>query len=329
MRARLATQKTPRQAEVKDILSAAARAVQAVEERRAAARLLAATCGAASLAAPVLSRYGALKRGRGRLDYEDLIARTRALLIDPGAAWVQYKLDGGIAHVLLDESQDSNAEQWEIVAALTAEFFAGEGAERRAGAAGGEPLARTVFAVGDPKQSIYRFQGADPDGFLREKERFAERARAARLRFEEVPLDVSFRSTAPVLALVDAVFADRAGGGRRGAARESLRHIPDREGMAGRAELWPPVGPLPTTDPPPWAPPEAPVAESTPAARLAAAVAARIKAMIGVEELPARGRRVRAGDILILLARRQPLMPLLIKALKDAGVPVGGRTAWR
>jgi ATP-dependent helicase/nuclease subunit A len=324
VRKTLATQQTPRQEEVTAILSDAARAVQEVEEKRAAARLLAATAALLSLAAPVLARYGALKRGRGRLDYDDLIARARALLTDPGAAWVQYKLDGGIAHVALDESQDSNAEQWEIVSALTAEFFAGEGAERQAGAAGGEVLSRTVFAVGDPKQSIYRFQGADPDGFLREKGRFAERVRAAGQRFEEVPLDVSFRSTPPVLALVDAVFADPQAAAGVVPPGETLRHIPDREGMAGRAELWPPVGPLPTAEPPAWAPPEAPVSESTPAARLAAAVAARIKAMIGVEELPARGRRVRAGDILILLARRPPMMPLLVKALKDAGVPVGG-----
>ncbi|MCS6932668.1 MAG: double-strand break repair helicase AddA [Acetobacteraceae bacterium] len=324
IRARLATQQTPRQDEVRGILSAAAQAVQAVEDARAAARLLSATTALLSLAAPVLARYGALKHGRGRLDYDDLIARARALLVDPGAAWVQYKLDGGIAHVLLDESQDSNAEQWEIVSALTAEFFAGEGAARDAGAAGGRPLARSVFAVGDPKQSIYRFQGADPDGFLREKGRFAGLVRGAGQRFEEVPLDVSFRSTVPVLALVDAVFADPAAASGVVPPGETLRHIADREGMAGRAELWPPVGPLPTTPPPEWAPPEAPVSESTPAARLAAAVAARVRAMIGVEELPARGRKVRAGDILILLARRPPMMPLLVKALKDAGVPVGG-----
>jgi len=324
VRKRFATKQTPNQDEVQAILEAEGEAVLATEERRAAARLLAATRALLTLAEPILDHYAALKAATGRLDYDDLIARARALLKDPGAAWVQFKLDGGIAHVLLDESQDSNAEQWEIVAALTAEFFAGQGAERDAGAAGGEPLPRTVFAVGDPKQSIYRFQGADPGGFLRERARFQQAVRQAGRAFRAVSLDVSFRSTPPVLALVDSVFADPAAAEGVVPPDETLKHIPFREGQAGRVELWPLIGPEPPVPPPDWEPPETPVPETTPAARLAAAVAARVAAMIGREALPARGRTVRAGDVLILLRTRAPLMPLLVRALKDRGVPVGG-----
>jgi ATP-dependent helicase/nuclease subunit A len=324
VRARFATRQAPEAEAVQAILKAEAEAVLAVEERRGAARLLAATRALLTLAEPILDRYAALKRATGRLDYDDLIARARALLVDPGAAWVQFKLDGGIAHVALDESQDSNAEQWEIVAALTAEFFAGEGAERDAGTTRDAALPRTVFAVGDPKQSIYRFQGADPDGFLRERARFRRLAREARKGFREVALDVSFRSVPPVLALTDAVFAAPEAAPGVVAAGETLRHIPFRATHGGRVELWPPIGPEESAPPPDWAPPETPVAETTPAARLAAALAARIAAMIGREELPARGRMVRAGDILVLLRNRRPLMPLLVRALKDRGVPVGG-----
>ncbi|MFN6955927.1 MAG: UvrD-helicase domain-containing protein, partial [Acetobacteraceae bacterium] len=324
VRKRFTTKQTPNQHTVQATLEAEGAAVLATEERRAAARLLAATRALLTLAEPILDHYAALKSATGRLDYDDLIARARALLVDPGAAWVQYKLDGGIAHVLLDESQDSNAEQWEIVSALTGEFFAGQGAERDAGEAAGEPLPRTVFAVGDPKQSIYRFQGADPGGFLRERARFDRVVRGAGREFREVSLDVSFRSTPPVLALVDAVFADPAVAQGVVPPGEALRHIPFREDQAGRVELWPPVGPEPPVPPPEWEPPETPVAESSPPARLAAAIAARVAAMIGREALPARGRTVRAGDVLILLRSRAPLMPLLVRALKDRGVPVGG-----
>ena len=81
-----------------------------------------------------------------------------------------YKLDGGLDHLLLDEVQDTAPEQWRIAHALTEEFFAGAAAR---------DAHRTVFAVGDRKQSIYSFQGADVDEFDR-SHATAARARAAR-----------------------------------------------------------------------------------------------------------------------------------------------------
>jgi len=109
-----------------------------------------------TLAAPVLRGYAEYKQASGWVDYGDLIARTSDLLRDLGAAWVLYKLDGGLDHLLLDEVQDTAPAQWDIEHALTAEFFAGIGAR---------DAQRTVFAVGDRKQSIYAFQGADVDSF--------------------------------------------------------------------------------------------------------------------------------------------------------------------
>ncbi|MES2713254.1 MAG: UvrD-helicase domain-containing protein, partial [Pseudomonadota bacterium] len=185
------------QAQVLGAMRAEAERVAAIAERRRAIRLLAATRALLALAAPVIAAYATRKAGRGMLDYDDLIDRARAVLRDPGSAWVLFKLDGGLDHVLLDEAQDSNAAQWGIARALTEEFFAGEGARDRP---------RSVFAVGDVKQSIYGFQGADPDGFARERDHFEVAARDAGHAFRRVQLSVSFRSTAPVLALVDAVF---------------------------------------------------------------------------------------------------------------------------
>ena len=113
---------------------------------------------ALTLAEAVRGEYARLKRARGMLDYDDLIAETLTLLEKKAAAaWVLYKLDGGLDHILIDEAQDTSPEQWRIVQKLTEEFFAGEGARA--------DRDRTVFAVGDEKQSIFSFQGADPVQF--------------------------------------------------------------------------------------------------------------------------------------------------------------------
>ncbi|MFD0388998.1 UvrD-helicase domain-containing protein [Tistrella bauzanensis] len=112
-------------------------------------------------------------------------------------------------HLLLDEAQDTSPEQWTVVERLTEEFFAGDGNphDQAGHDADGLPLARTVFAVGDPKQSIYRFQRADPEGFRRMQAFFQARVSAAERGWSVVALRQSFRSVAAVLAAVDAVFA--------------------------------------------------------------------------------------------------------------------------
>ena len=215
-----------------DTLGAEQARILAVEPARAAARCADATAALLRLARPILRAYDARKRELDQLDYGDLIARTQALLEEPGAAWVLYKLDGGIDHLLLDEVQDTAPEQWHIAHRLTDEFFAGLGARP-----GSEAPDRTFFAVGDPKQSIYSFQGADRDEFTRSRIQLAERVGGSGQRWESVTLDVSFRSTAPVLALVDAVFADRVAS--NGVVDTVLKHYPNRIGDAGRVELWP------------------------------------------------------------------------------------------
>src|SRR5207237_4213892 len=128
--------------------------------RIAACDMVAATEGLLILARRILARYERAKRQRGVYDFEDLIRRTRDLLrIEPSAAWVLYKLDGGIDHILVDEAQDTSPDQWDIIMALAEDFFAGLGAR--------PDIVRTIFVVGDRKQSIFSFQGADPDAFDR------------------------------------------------------------------------------------------------------------------------------------------------------------------
>ena len=317
-----------RQQDVQDALAEEAQRVLAVESRRVAARLIAGTRALLSISLPVLKRYRATKDRAGALDFDDLIETTRRILSDPGCAWILFKLDGGLDHVLLDEAQDSNPGQWGIVGALTAEFFAGLGANDKP---------RSIFAVGDAKQSIYAFQGADSEGFRREKLAYRQAVEAARHEFRERPLDVSFRSTAPVLSLVDAVFAE--GPARAGVVpgNDLLVHFPRRVGHAGSVELWPLAIGIDADAPPPWAPPDRPVESAAAPQRLAEALAARIAHMVRHERLPARrdrgqhdaqpdGRPVRPGDILVLMRGRHRggFAASLVRALKEKGIPVGG-----
>ncbi|MCL4802627.1 MAG: UvrD-helicase domain-containing protein, partial [Burkholderiales bacterium] len=297
------------------IASTEAGRVLDVERRLRAVRLAEASSALARIGLPVIARYRDAKDARAALDYDDLIAAARHLLEAHGAvAWVHYKLDQGIDHVLLDEAQDTNPDQWAVVGALTEEFFAGLGAR---------PGPRTMFAVGDDKQSIYGFQGADPQAFVDWKAIFERRAHDARARWQPESLTLSFRSVAPVLALTDAVFAGEAGRGVS-LAGETIAHRAAREGHAGSVELWPLVSGAEVPEPEAWAPVTEAVELPDPAQRLAAALARRIKSWIGREELPARGRRIRAGDVMILVRRRDAFVARLVRELKREQVPVSG-----
>ena len=293
--------------------------VRAMLDQRRAVQLVEASAALLDLAVPVLQRYAQRKREGGLLDYADMIGHTAMLLRDPGAAWVLYKLDGGLDHLLLDEVQDTSPEQWRIAHVLTEEFFAG------IGRAAEEPP-RTFFAVGDPKQSIYSFQGADPDEFDRSHAQMAERVRDAGQQWRDVPLDVSFRSTAPVLDLVDAVFADPvAAHGVVSPGAKPLRHFANRTGDAGRVELWP-LQPRPEKRArEAWEVAERNEEQPSAQQALATALARWIKGQLGEGVLlPSQGRPLEAGDVLVLVQRRGIFAPALVRALKVASVPVAG-----
>ncbi len=265
----------------------------------------------------LLREYGEAKRLKGVLDFDDLVLTALALLHRPGVApWVLFKLDGGLDHILIDEAQDTNPEQWQIVAALAEEFFAGEGARH--------PI-RTIFAVGDTKQSIYSFQRADPQAFLRMRQHFEQRVNNVNQAWLELPLAVSFRSTEPILQAVDAIF--RQPEARHGVALDGseIRHIANRAGHAGRVELWPPVAPAPEDEPDDEELPVTHKRVAEPYARLARAIAATIGQWLAAgERLEARDRPLRPGDIMVLVRRRNEFVGELLRALKQRGVPVAG-----
>ncbi|MEX2644315.1 MAG: double-strand break repair helicase AddA [Acetobacterales bacterium] len=264
----------------------------------------------------VLGAYELAKAARGLLDYDDLVLAARDLLgRERGASWVHYKLDGGIDHILIDEAQDTNPEQWAVVAALAEEFFAGEGARDHI---------RTVFAVGDRKQSIFSFQGADPAAFQRMRDHFAGQVQASGEAWRPIDLTVSFRSVPAVLKVVDAVFASAPA--RSGVADgETVHHESVRDGHAGLVEIWPPVSPAAAPEAAAWPLPLTRYAVQSAQARLARVVAGRIRRWIDNREmLPARGRPLRAGDVMVLVRRRSAFVAELVRALKACGVPVAG-----
>ncbi len=290
----------------------------ALELKRAQLACAEASAAVLLLADTIQTEYARAKESEAVLDYDDLILKTQALLSRAGAAaWVLFKIDGGVDHILVDEAQDTNPEQWSIIERLAEEFFAGEGASERT---------RTLFAVGDEKQSIYSFQGADPIRFGAVGRNFRAKATAIEHVWNDVPLNLSFRSTEPVLKAVDAVFSKSpATDGLIFDEGSIIQHHAFRTGQAGLVELWPVVAetkPAPAEAFEPWkegaAPPHA-------VDLLCGRIAGQIKAWLDQgEKLESEGRSIRSGDILILVRRREPFTAPMICALKREKIAVAG-----
>ncbi len=291
--------------------------VYEAEERRRAAHAAALCDAALTIADAVRDLYAAEKRARGALDYDDLIIETLSLLErGDAAAWVLYKLDGGLDHVLIDEAQDTSPEQWAILKKLTEEFFSGAGRETG--------TVRTVFAVGDEKQSIFSFQGADPAQFDVNRQHFEGRIRNAGLSFNYEMLKTSRRSVPEVLSFVDRVFGDTNARAGLTSLNAEIQHEPLRKDDRGRVEFWPTIKPDDKPEPDPWRPVDTP-SEASPVVRLAEKIARTIKHWTanGVA-LPNRDHPIRPGDIMVLLPRREPFGSEIIRQLKELKVPVAG-----
>jgi ATP-dependent helicase/nuclease subunit A len=257
--------------------------------------------------------YAAAKRRIGGVDFDDLIRATVALLQRPGMGdWVRFKLDQATDHVLIDEAQDTNPQQWAIVRALADEFFAGEGA--RPG------VQRTLFTVGDYKQAIFGFQGTSPLFFQAAHIHFERQARGdPEFHADARPLDTlslshSFRSTRPVLEFVDAVIAalpDRGMG-----TDVAGDHASEVKGP-GRVILWEPtVAGGEDEDEEGW------IDDAT--RKLAGKIARTVKSWVGTVRLESKGRLLRPEDVMILVKSRGVLASLIVARLYAEGVPVAG-----
>lgn len=265
----------------------------------------------------ILRTYLSLKRRRGLADFDDLIAAARNLMLRSDVrAWVQFKLDRGIDHVLVDEAQDTSPRQWDIVNAIVEEFHAGKGASDRV---------RTMFAVGDEKQSIYSFQGADPRKFSSEAASLEKRTRQARLGFHQVALNLSFRSTPDILDAVDRVFAEPDNFRGLSATETRTVHAAIRRSDPGEVQIWPVVARTGQAEKTEWLEPLDKRGEEHPAEILAERIAATIHRWIdNGERLPGRTRKLRCGDILVLVRRRDAFSTAIIRRLKEKGLAIAG-----
>lgn len=311
----------------KDVLAAAPDACGALEDARdafanledriKAVRTVEATLALVRLADAVMQTYTDAKARRAVLDYDDLIIKTGNLLATSGeAAWVLYKLDGGLDHILVDESQDTSRPQWDIIEGLAREFFSGEGAREEA---------RTVFAVGDEKQSIYSFQGAAPDMFAEKGADFKQTALAAGRVWRNVPLTLSFRTVAAVLEAVDKTFADATvTPGLTSDSAATIAHLVKRVGQGGVVEIWP----TETLDDGEDVGAFELFSDTTrvdPAVRLADTIADTIEGWLKRGDVLAScDRPVRPSDILILVRKRTQFANPMVAALKARGIPVAG-----
>jgi ATP-dependent helicase/nuclease subunit A len=266
-----------------------------------------------------LPAYERAKQVRGLLDFDDLILRARDLLTDPAvAAWVLYRLDGGIDHILVDEAQDTSPVQWQVIERLAQEFTSGEGARA--------DVARTIFVVGDKKQSIYSFQGADPREFDRMQHEFCLRLGATNRPLQARVLAYSFRSSRAILTTVDCCFDQSSESG----FTPEEGHKAFFDTLPGRVDLWPVVAKPEEEETPPWHMPVDIRASNDPAILLARQVAAAMRDMIAARQAipdpksPSGFRAVQPGDFLILVRRRSALFHEIIRECKAQGLPIAG-----
>lgn len=276
------------------------------------------TAALMSLAHAVWQRYESAKKRRDALDYNDLIRKTDHLLQSTSGQWVHFKLDGGIDHILMDEAQDTNPYQWSILRQLSSEVFAGQGSDRHA--------PRSLFVVGDKKQSIFSFQGADPGAFDRMQAFFSERGREVERDLKILPLEISFRTVAPVLKLVDTVFDSPDLRRQIGVDPDAkLTHYSYRPKEAGLVELWPLVTLPKRSKATSWELPFLEPDEVQAQNSLAAQIATQIHFWLQKGEiLESQGRPIHPGDIMILVRTRSPLVQELVRQFKLRKIPVSG-----
>jgi ATP-dependent helicase/nuclease subunit A len=311
--------------DVQVLLLAEQSRLDTVRERMRAALVGRDSVDALELAYAYLQAYQIEKDASGALDFADLVEKTAALLKDDAAAWVLYKLDGGIDHILLDEAQDTAPEQWDIIDALTDDFFSGHGRREI------QRLERGVFVVGDRKQSIYSFQGARPELLADKYVEYRDRGAGAGHRVKRIDLLKSWRSTPQVLGFVDAVFtpAHLIEAVQPG---DPVAHevAAPRLAHAGCVDVWDMEVDRKGQDRGAWELPLDIEAEDSANKKLARRIAAEIKGLIdrgeGVhhEKPPHALRPATPGDVLILVRRRGALFEEVLRALKHAGLPVAG-----
>ena len=288
-------------------------------ERRSAVTTRDRTQALLQIATAAAANYRREKQERGLLDYDDLIDKALEMLDRVSSGWVHYKLDRGVDHVLIDEAQDTSPRQWDIVAHIISEFTSGEGAR--------DGVMRTIFAVGDEKQSIFSFQGAAPREFDSRRRGLERKFIDAGLKFDPVSFTYSFRSGPAILQSVDFVFRDEAI--YRSIHAENAYPVHETLPDAGPSviDLWELQLPDIRQDIEGWRAPFDGLSQTSPEVRLAKRIQAEIKSLVETGTMTGhtgKRRPLRYGDMLVLVRRRGNAFDAVIQALKHANIPVAG-----
>lgn len=246
------------------------------------------------LSAAFAKKYQELKQIHNVLDFEDLILYTHRLFSNAeNMGWVLSQMDYSLSHILVDEAQDTGPLQWELLQMLAGDFFA-EGDRSN--------LPRSLFVVGDTKQSIYGFQGADPKAFAASREQISAQIQNNARQIREVPLTQSFRSVEPILKTVDMFFDDADVAARTGFVNNP--HKCFRIGDKGMVEIHKLVTPN---------------EEDTSIMRkkYIRAIGDKIEALL-------QGGKYKPHDIMILVQNRNPFAVPMANELKRRGIDVAG-----
>ncbi|MFT8796260.1 double-strand break repair helicase AddA [Zymomonas mobilis] len=265
------------------------------------------------------------KKESGLVDFNDMIETSVALLRTPGIGeWVRYKLDRTTDHILVDEAQDTNIFQWAIISALAEDFFSGESAKS-------VEASRSIFAVGDFKQAIYGFQGTDPQAFIDARDYFNDKSQGSGREILDLSLNRSFRSTPPILAIVDQMLADiESSCGGIGINQQALQpHQSARSDLGGSVVLWQPISDYQEDGENTSEETDADDEEQLENGELELAIrlARQIEFWLNPKTplyLPALGRNAAPRDILILVRNRGRLASLIVGCLHAQKIPVAG-----
>jgi ATP-dependent helicase/nuclease subunit A len=293
--------------------------LQPLLEKRRALAVRDRTSALLHIATAAAANYRREKAERGLLDYDDLIDRTLAMLQRVSSGWVHYKLDRGVDHVLIDEAQDTSPRQWDIIAHLISEFTSGAGAR--------DDVVRTIFAVGDEKQSIFSFQGAAPQEFDQRRRSLRKTFEDAGLKFDPVSFTYSFRSGPAILQSVDHVFRDQAIYRSIHAENASPVHESLSDAGASLIEFWDLAEADKKQDIEGWRAPFDGVSATSPDVKLARRIQAEIKRLVEAGTMTGHAgarRPLSYGDVLVLVRRRGNTFDAVIQALKHANIPVAG-----
>lgn len=241
--------------------------------------------------------FNKIKKEKNILDYHDLIHYTQELFVNNSAKdFVLYKIDSKLDHLLIDEAQDTSPEQWDIISKLTEDFFSGESYE----------CEKSLFVVGDEKQSIYSFQGANHSFYHNTYNYFKQKILSSKRNFLELELDHSYRSSTIPLKLVDKIFNQQSIKNSVSSKITPIKHISMRSQDFGRIEVLPCI------------------TETTSAAQiLANNIAMKIKVILD-SKTTIDNHLVQPRDIMVIVKTRDDFYYKLIQSCNELNIPING-----